>query len=262
MSEKAIFVTGGASGIGLAVAQLFSARGWRVGLGDINAAGLELARATLPPGQVTTHPMDVRDPAQWRAALDAFATASGGRLDAMLNNAGIALSGPLALASEEEVERIVGINLLGVIHGARAACPLLRASGGALVNTASAAALYGAGGMALYAATKFGVRGLSEALDAEWARDGVKVCVLMPSFIDTPLLDAAVSGSNRTAREAVQAARLEFTPLDTVAEAVWGAVHGDTLHVVVGKTARKLAFAARWMPSALRKQLRAKGALR
>lgn len=261
--EKAIFITGGASGIGLAVAQLFAARGWRVGLADINADGLALARATLPDALTSTYVMDVRDPAQWRDALDGFAAVSGGRLDVMLNNAGIAVGGPIATATEAEIERIVSINLVGVIHGARAAYPLLKASpASALVNTASAAAIYGSAGLALYAAVKFGVRGLSEALDAEWAADGIKVRVLMPSFIDTPLLDSTVGGTNRTARDAVQAARLEFTPLGIVAEAVWAAVHGEKVHVVIGKTARRLAFAARWMPGMLRKQMRRQGSLR
>lgn len=260
--EKAIFITGGASGIGQAVATLFAARGWRVGLADVNAAGLEATRAMLPAGMATTHVMDVRDRDQWRAALAAFAEASGGRLDALFNNAGIAIGGPLAGATDDEIDRIVGINLVGVINGARAAYPLLKATpGSTLVNTASAAAIYGSSGLALYAAVKFGVRGFSEALDAEWAGDGINVRVVMPSFIDTPLLDSPVSGTNRTARDSVRAAGLEFTPVDQVAEAIWNGIQRDRVHVIIGKTARRLAFAARWMPGALRKQMR-RGAIR
>jgi NAD(P)-dependent dehydrogenase (short-subunit alcohol dehydrogenase family) len=254
---KAIFITGGASGIGRAVAQLFASRGWRVGLADVDAAGLEATQATLPAGMATTYVMDVRDRGQWREALVSFAATSGGRLDILFNNAGIAVGGPLAQASDEEIDRIVGINLVGVINGARAAYPLLKATpGSSLVNTASAAAIYGSGGLALYAAVKFGVRGLSEALDAEWSADRIKVRVVMPSFIDTPLLDSNVSGTNRTAREAVQAAGLEFTPLAQVAEEIWRGIERDRVHVVIGKTARRLAFASRWMPRMLRKQMR------
>ncbi|TGX53571.1 SDR family oxidoreductase [Sphingomonas gei] len=256
-SEKAIFITGGASGIGQAVAKLFAARGWRVGLADVNAAGLAATQAMLPAGMATIHVMDVRDRDQWREALTAFTQASGGRLDVLFNNAGIAVGGALAGASDDEIDRIVGINLVGVINGARAGHPFLKASpGSALVNTASAAAIYGSSGLALYAAVKFGVRGLSEALDAEWAADGIKVRVVMPSFIDTPLLDSNVSGTNHTARDSVRAAGLEFTPLDEVAEAIWNGIQRDKIHVVIGKTARRLAFAARWMPGALRKQMR------
>jgi NAD(P)-dependent dehydrogenase (short-subunit alcohol dehydrogenase family) len=255
--EKAIFITGGASGIGLAVAQLFAGRGWRVGLADVNEAGLATAAATLPAGLVTTHPMDVRDRAAWMHALAQFAAASDGRLDVLFNNAGIAIGGLLADTSDDDVDRIVGINLVGVINGARAAYPLLKATpGSCLVNTASAAAIYGGAGMSLYAAVKFAVRGFSEALDGEWYHDGIKVRVLMPSFIDTPLLDATIAGSNRNVRQSVQSAGLELTPLEDVAEAVWQAVEGNRLHVVIGKTAKRLAFAAKWMPGTLRKQMR------
>jgi NAD(P)-dependent dehydrogenase (short-subunit alcohol dehydrogenase family) len=255
--EKAIFITGGGSGIGQAVAKLFAARGWRVGLADINPDALEDTAAMLGNALVTTHLMDVRDRTAWREALANFAAASGGQLDMLFNNAGIAVGGALADASDQDVDRIVDINLMGVINGARAAYPLLKATPGAcLVNTASAAAIYGGAGMSLYAAVKFAVRGFSEALDGEWAADGIKVRVLMPSFIDTPLLDSTVAGSNRNVRESVREAGLEFTPLETVAAAVWNAPHRDKVHVIVGKTAQRLAFAARWMPGTLRKQMR------
>lgn len=255
--EKAIFITGGASGIGLATGRYFAARGWRVGLADIDAEGLEDAVASIDGAPVTTHVMDVRDRTAWAQALADFAAASGGRLDLMFNNAGIAVGGMLADTSDEDVDCIVGVNLTGVINGARAAYPLLKATpGSCLVNTASAAAIYGGAGMSLYAAVKFAVRGFSEALDGEWAADGIKVRVLMPSFIDTPLLDATVSGSNRNVRESVREAGLEFTPLETVAEAVWNAAGHHKVHLIVGRTAKRLAFAARWMPGTLRKQMR------
>ncbi len=254
---KAIFITGGGSGIGQAVARLFGARGWFVGLADIDKAGIEATAAMLPAGMSSIHVMDVRDRSAWAGALADFAKASGGRLDLMFNNAGIAVGGPLAENSDTDVDRIIAINLVGVINGARAAYPYLKATpGSCLVNTASAAAIYGSAGMSLYAAVKFAVRGFSEALDAEWAPEGIKVRVLMPSFIDTPLLDSVAAGSNRSARETVRAAGLEFTPLDVVAEAVWDAPQRDKVHVLVGKTARRLAFAQRWMPGALRKQMR------
>lgn len=258
--EKAIFITGGGSGIGQAVAKLFAGRGWRVGLADINAAGLEATAAMLPAGMATTHVMDVRDRDQWREALTAFTQASGGRLDVLFNNAGIAIGGALAGATDDEIDRIVGINLVGVINGARAGHPFLKATpGSSLVNTASAAAIYGSSGLALYAAVKFGVRGLSEALDAEWASDGIAVRVVMPSFIDTPLLDSTVSGTNHSARQSVQAAGLEFTPVEQVAQEIWDGIARDKVHIVIGKTARRLAFAARWIPGALRKQMRRGG---
>ena len=112
-------------------------------------------------------------------------------------------------------------------------------------------------GASVYSATKFGVRALTECLDAEWAEDGIKVASLMPAFIDTPLLDHAPhQGNNSDIRGRVQDAGLEITPVGEVAEAAWNAVHGKALHTRVGKTAHRLAFAARWMPGKLRKQTR------
>lgn len=257
MAAKSIFITGGGSGIGQAVAKHFAAQGWRVGLADVNEAALEATKAMLPAGMASTHKMDVRDRAAWKDALDTFTAPDGGKLDFLFNNAGIAVGGPLAGNSDDEIDRIVGINLTGVINGARAAYPHLKAApGSCLVNTASAAAIYGSAGLSLYAAVKFGVRGFTEALDGEWAPDRIKVRVLMPSFIDTPLLDGTAPGSNETMRERVRAGGLEFTPLDVVAQAVWDAPQQDKVHILVGKTARRLAFAQRWMPKQLRKQMR------
>lgn len=256
-ATKAIFITGGASGIGLAVARHFAAKGWRVGLADINAAGLEAARASFPDGVATTYVMDVRDRGQWAEALATFVAASGGRLDVLFNNAGIAVGGEFATTPPEDIDRLVAINIMGVINGAHAGYRHLAATpGSCLLNTASAAGIYGSAGLAIYAASKFAVRGLTEALDGEWHDDGIKVRTLMPSFIDTPLLDAVSPGTNRTARESVRDAGLEFTPVEKVAEAAWRAVHGDKVHTIVGKTAKDLAFAARWMPGAIRKRMR------
>src|SRR6218665_1439374 len=82
----AIFISGGGSGIGRAVAQLFAARGWFVGLGDIDAVGMVGTLALLPPGRCTTHILDVRDPAQWTQALAEFSAAAGGRIGIVFNN--------------------------------------------------------------------------------------------------------------------------------------------------------------------------------
>ncbi|QKR98431.1 SDR family oxidoreductase [Sphingomonas sp. CL5.1] len=258
---KAIFITGGASGIGRAVALLFSARGWRVGLADIDDGGLAATAAMLPAERTSTYHLDVRDMAGWEEALAAFTTTSGGRLDVLFNNAGIGQGGAFGTIDRAALDRVIDINFRGVAYGARVAYPWLRATpGSCLLNTASASAIYGSAGLALYSATKFAVRGLTEALDGEWAADGIKVRDLLPGFIDTAILSTPIPDTNRTARDAVVDAGLEFTPVETVAQAAWDAVHGDRVHAVIGKTARRLAFAARWMPGRLRRMMRS-GAL-
>jgi NAD(P)-dependent dehydrogenase (short-subunit alcohol dehydrogenase family) len=259
---RSIFITGGGSGIGRAAAVLFARRGWRVGLGDVSDGGMAETLALLGREDASAHRLDVRDRVQWAEVLAAFAGETG-RIDVLFNNAGIAVGGPLVETPESEIDRILAINLAGVVHGARAAYPYLKAAapGSALVNTASAAGIYGVGGGAIYSATKFAVRGLTESLDVEWAADGIRVRSIMPGFIDTPLLDAVPAGSNQNTRERVRASGLEFTPVEQVAEAVWAAVHGERVHVLVGKTARRLAFAARWMPGRLRRDLVGRNAL-
>lgn len=256
-TRKAIFITGGGSGIGRAVAQHFAAQGWFVGLADLNANGMAETAALLPAGQSSTHVMNVVDRAQWKAALEEFATACGGRMDVLFNNAGIGLGGQFADLSPEDADKVIDINFRGVVNGIYAGLPLLRATpGSCILNTASAAGIYGAAGLAVYSATKFAVRGLTEALDIEFAEAGIKVRDIMPSFINTPLLDETVSGTNQSTRERVIAAGLEFTPVQEVAQAAWNAVHGDKVHTVVGKTAKKLAFAAKWMPGSLTKRFK------
>ena len=253
---KAIFITGGGSGIGQATAVFFANKGWFVGLADVNAAGLAETAALLPADQSSQHIMDVRDRAAWESALADFAVKSGGRLDVLFNNAGIGSGGPLAIMTESEIERVLDINLKGVFWGAQAGFPYLRKTpGSALVSTSSAAGLYAGPGMSVYSATKFGVRAMTESLDREWAADGVKARTIMPSFIDTPLLNAVSAGSNEAIRETVRNAGLEFTPVEKVAQAVWDAAHGERVHTVVGKTARRLKWATTWAPWLLPKTL-------
>jgi NAD(P)-dependent dehydrogenase (short-subunit alcohol dehydrogenase family) len=255
--QKAIFITGGGSGIGQATAKLFAARGWRIGLADVNRQGLAETAAMLPPGTVETYEMDVRDRDAWVASLDAFTAVSGGRLDVLFNNAGIGTGGPIVEMTFEDLDRVVAINLVGVLNGAKIGFAYLaRTHGSCLLNTASASAIYGSSGLPVYSATKFGVRALTEALDGEWYGAGVKVRDIVPSFIDTPLLHAPAGNSNQSIREVVTGAGLELTGVDRVAQAAWDAVHGDRVHTYVGKTADRMAFAARWLPGRLRKTMR------
>ncbi|WP_114520545.1 SDR family oxidoreductase [Altererythrobacter sp. ZODW24] len=261
-ARKAIFITGGGSGIGRAIALYFGERGWFVGLGDIDTAGMKETESMLPGGYHYSHKFDVRDRDAWDKALEAFSTAAGGRIDVMANNAGIPIGGSLIENSVDEIERCLDINLKGVLFGAQAVHPYLKktAPGSCLLNTASAAGIYGSPGGSVYSATKFGVRAITESLDGEWLADGINVRSLMPSFIDTPLLDHSPNKkTNEGIRARVIAGGLEITPVEEVAEAAWNAVHGEKLHTVVGKTAKDLAFAARWMPGRLRKRIRGGG---
>lgn len=257
--QRSIFITGGGSGIGRAAALHFAGKGWFVGVADINEAGMAETLALVPGTAKWAGRLDVRDRAAWDGALASFAAAAGGRIDALVNNAGIGTGGSLSELDPEEIDRCLDINLKGVLYGAQAAYPYLQKSAprSALVNIASAAGIAGSAGMSVYCATKFGVRAVSESLDAEWAADGITVASVCPGFIETPLLNGTGNRkSNEAIRERVTAAGLEISPVEHVAQAIWDAVHGDKLDYFVGPTARRMAFGKRWMPGRVRKQLR------
>jgi NAD(P)-dependent dehydrogenase (short-subunit alcohol dehydrogenase family) len=257
--RKAIFITGGGSGIGRAVAVHFSEKGWFVGLADINPKGLKETAALLPAGQFSTHVLDVRLREDWDSALAAF-WKTAKRLDVLFNNAGVGRGGPLQDVPHIDTDLVIDVNIKGVVYGAEAGFKYLKQTpGSCLLNTASAAGIYGAGGMAVYCASKFAVRGLTESLDIEWAQYGIKVRSLMPSFIDTPILDSIVIDSNVQTRDIVKAAGLEISPVSMVADAAWSAIQNDAVHTRVGQTAHRAWLMAKWLPGVFRKQSKKAG---
>jgi NADP-dependent 3-hydroxy acid dehydrogenase YdfG len=256
--RKSIFITGAASGIGRACAQRFARAGWFVGLSDIDKAGLKATQESLDAPNASIHVLDVRDRQGWENALGEFGQETGGKADVLLNNAGVARFGVLEDLSDADCDIQVDVNIKGVINGARAGLPLLKAAGGRLINIASCAGLYGSPKLAVYSATKFAVRGLSEALDIEYAQHGVTVSCVMPWFVETPILNAGASGTNEQMADALRKGGLEVYPVEDAAQVVWDAAHGKQLHYFVGKRAKQMRFATSHMPNAVRKQLRSR----
>jgi len=253
--RKAVFITGGASGIGLDAAKRFAKEGWFVGLADINPAGLKAALDAIGPANGATYLMDVRDRTAWDDALSVFTTAAGGRLDVLLNNAGIAVAGLLEDQSEDEIARQLDINLRGVIAGARAAIPYLKKTPESqLVNVASCAGIYGAPGMSIYCATKFAVRGLSQSLEAELAPAGVAVKCIMPWFIDTPILAAPLPGSNAQLSDMLRQGKVKIYPVSQATDTIFKALASKAREHIVGGAGKQLAFIARFLPGLLRRR--------
>lgn len=255
--RKAVFITGAASGIGLGTARRFAREGWFVGMADINAAGLKAGLDAIGgPSHGATYLLDVRDPDAWRDGLSVFTAASGGRLDALINNAGVASYGYLEEQSDDEVARQLDINIKGVIAGARAALPYLKNTPGAqLINVSSCASLYGAPKMSVYAATKFAVRGLSESLDIEFARFGVGVKCIMPWFIDTPILDAGAKSTNEKMSDALREGGTQVYTVDECANVIYDSLGSKDLKHIAGGRGRRLAFLTRFFPGLVRGQL-------
>jgi len=256
--RKAIFITGAASGIGLATAKRFARGGWFVGLADIDAKGLTAALDAIGHGNGAICRLDVRDRGAWRRELATFGKMTGGRLDVLLNNAGVAKGGYLEAQTPDDVDLQVDVNLKGVLNGCQAGFDLLAATPGAIVvNVASVAGIVAPPRLSVYAATKFAVRGLSEALEAEFERVGVGVRCIMPWFIDTPLLDKARMSDNEDLRVSLREQKMPVYPVEQVSDAIWAAVHGKpVLHHLVGGQARQIGLLNRFVPELVRKRLR------
>ncbi|HEY0104483.1 MAG TPA: SDR family oxidoreductase [Rhizomicrobium sp.] len=254
--RKAVFITGAASGIGLGTAKRFAREGWFVGLADINAAGLKAALDAVGRDNGATYLLDVRDASAWTDALSVFAAASGGRLDVLVNNAGIASYGYIEDQTDDEIARQLDINIKGVIAGARAALPYLKTTPGSqLINVSSCASLYGAPKLSIYAATKFAVRGLSESLDIEFGRFGVGVKCIMPWFVDTPILDAGAKNTNEKMSDALKAGGTQVYTVEECAGVIYDAVASKALKHIVGGRGKQLAFLTRFFPGLVRKRL-------
>ena len=187
--KRSIFITGAANGIGRATARRFAEAGWFVGIADIDDEAAAALANDLGETTAMAFHLDVTRPEDWSAALEAFSKARG-RLDVMLNNAGILISGPFCSNDLPKHHALVDVNVKGVLNGAYLAKPYLAAtSGSCLINMSSTAAVYGQASLATYAATKFAVRGLTEGLSIEWQADGIRVIDIMPLFVSTRMVD-------------------------------------------------------------------------
>lgn len=191
--RRRAFITGAASGLGLALAERLARDGWHVGVADVQA--LRLERAVLQVralgGTATPYLLDVTDAAAFHATAQTFVTAQGG-IDLVINNAGIATGGWFAETSLVDWAATLDVNLRGILHGCRAFVePLLRQGQGHLINIASLAAIANAPMMSAYNVSKAGVRSLSETLYHELSPQGVDVSVVMPSFFRSDIARAA-----------------------------------------------------------------------
>ena len=187
VEARVALITGAAGGIGASTAQRFAADGWRLALADRDRSGLERLAESIE-GPTTLLEGDIREPLACDESVRS-AMAWGGRLDALINAAGIWTEGSAEQVDEDEWDRVIDVNLKGTFFMIRAAIPHLRATQGSIINLSSDAGLQGVNGAAVYCASKGGVSLLTKALALELARDGIRVNAVCPGDVQTPMLD-------------------------------------------------------------------------
>jgi NAD(P)-dependent dehydrogenase (short-subunit alcohol dehydrogenase family) len=249
--KKSVFITGGAAGIGRATALSFARNGYVVGAYDVDAVGLKtLAREidALGATAITGH-LDVRDTDETTRRVAEFAAATGNRLDVMINNAGILIAGRFEDISVAAHHREIDINAKGVVNGLHAAFPYLKTTPGAVVvNLASASAIYGQAELANYSATKFFVRALTEALDIEWSRYGIRVIAMWPLYVQTAMTNDIKTGTTDSLGIRLTAQDIA----DDIVAAVdpsWQRRLIHQVHFPVGRQAKTMALGARFSPA-------------
>ncbi|OTG64756.1 SDR family oxidoreductase [Acinetobacter silvestris] len=209
--KKSIFISGAAQGIGAAIARLFYQQGYKVGIYDINQSQAQILADQLGP-HAKAGLLDVANYEQWQTALHEF-VAWAGELNILVNNAGILYSGDFEKIAINDHYRTIDINVKGVLNGCHAALPFLKKANFArVINLSSASAIYGQADLVSYSASKFAVRGITEGLDTEWKKYGIRVLDVMPLFVQTAMVKDMDAGS-------IQNMGVDLTPQD-VAEQV------------------------------------------
>ncbi len=245
---KTLFITGAAHGIGLATARRFAAQGWFVGLYDVNEEALEKLLASGEFPNCCGQRCDVTDRQSIEEALAHFSARTDGRLDVLVNNAGILASGKFEEIDHAFHDRIVDVNVKGVTNVAHAAFELLKQTPGAcVVNLCSLSSVHGVPLLAVYSASKFYVNGLTEALHLEWAQYDIRVTSVKPPVVNTAM-------GHQLDPRLTQRLSSDMEP-EHVAEAIQLAVQGNRMGYLLGTSGKLWGFLDKHLPEAGRRWL-------
>jgi NAD(P)-dependent dehydrogenase (short-subunit alcohol dehydrogenase family) len=248
--NQRIFITGGASGLGKAIAVRFARAGWKVCIADLNEARGAEAVSALGADALFLR-CDVTREEDLRAVADQLQSRWGG-VDVVVNNAGVAQAGAIEDVSIDDWRWIIDINLLGVVRGCRVFTPVFKRQGhGHFVNVASMAGLLDVPMMSSYNATKAAVVSLSETLHNELAEANIGVSVVCPSFFKTNLTDSLRTTDPKLG--ATMARLLERSPItaDDIANDVFRAVEQREFYVLSHAEGRKAWLMKRFLPRAI-----------
>lgn len=256
LAHRTAVVTGAASGIGRAIAVSLARRRCHLALADIDEAGMAHTAALIAAHgvRVSCHRLDVAD-ATAVAALPAAVRRAHGGADLLFNNAGVAMWGNFDQVSDADFEWLFSINFHGLVRMTRALLPLLKASDDArLVNISSVFGLAAPSGQAAYAASKFAVRGFSEALRHELASTSVGVTVVFPGGVATSISERARQPAAMSREEIEQglarSRRLLKLPPEVAGETIVKGVEQRKARVLIGRDAHMLDLLVRLAPTA------------
>lgn len=248
--QKRAFITGAASGLGLALCGELAREGWAIGMADISAGALATAAEDVRTlgGRPVTYLLDVADKDAYRTVADDFLTKHGG-IDLLVNNAGVGDAGYVDEYGLENWDWLLGINLRGVIYGCALFTPAMRSQcSGTIINIASAAAFTSLPKMGAYNVSKAAVLSLSETMSAELHHHGIRVSVVMPTFFKT-----AVMRQSRGKQEHIEMSRLIFgtstlTPQEVAAKVLRKAGRG-AFHIILPWDAQFMYRLKRFFPN-------------
>ena len=247
-------ITGAGSGIGRSLAQALARKGCHLAIADMNAANLHTTAELLAgyPVKVSQHVLDVAN-REAVAALPAAVLEAHGHVDILVNNAGVALAGTFEQTSEADFDWLMEINFHGLVRMTRAFLPLLRQRPQArIVNISSLFGLISPPGQTAYSASKFAVRGFSNALRLELEKTPVGVTVVHPGGIATAIASSARVSQGISAQESAKqqalAAKMLRMPPDRAADVIVRAIERDQARVLVGLDAKLMALLERLSP--------------
>ncbi len=245
---KTVFITGAAAGIGLATAKRFAAEGWFVGLYDINEEAVTQLLQTPEFGNACGCSCDVSSRESVSRALQQFAEQTQGRLDVLVNNAGVIAAGHFADIDHSAHDRIIQVNIHGLTNVAGLAFPWLQQSpDSTLVNMCSVSSVHGIPQLAVYSASKFYVNGLTQALSIEWAEHGIRVLAIKPPFVRTGMVD-------NMPEQLMKNFTVDMVP-EQVADAVISALKGSGESYLLGWKAKVWAAVTKYLPAGMGRRL-------
>jgi NAD(P)-dependent dehydrogenase (short-subunit alcohol dehydrogenase family) len=266
-------ITGASTGIGRATALWLSDKGWTVLAGVRDEAAGERLALEAKSGTLTALQLDVTDPAQIAAAAERvqaeIASSGGGGLDALVNNAGIGIGGPLELIGAEDLQRQFEVNVFGQIAVTKAMLPALRAASGRIIFVSSIGGRVAMAFTAPYAASKHAIEAFADALRVELHRSGVQVALIEPGSVATPIWDKSRSEADKVIippelqeqygrvpaamDKALADTAARGVPAEEVAETIERALSASRMRTryVIGRDARAMLLAKRLLSDRL-----------